>query len=598
MAEPDATLAQAVSRDLLPFVTNPAQYVGGEVGAVRKDWDAAAVRFCLAFPDTYAIGMSHLGSAIIYALLNDRDDTLCERTYAPWTDTQDRMRQVGIPLFSWESRRAVRDFHLVGFSLQYEMLYTNVLAMLDLAGIPVLAADRTEADPIILAGGPGVNNPEPTAPFIDLMVVGDAEAALPSLLDRYRDLRAAGAARAEIIRTLARQFDFLYAPGLMEPSWNADGTLAALTPTLDGLPHVTRAAYVLDLETAPFPTAPVVGNSEVIHDRVTVEIMRGCPRRCRFCEAGRTKGPVRHRSPETVLDLARRTIASTGHDEISLTSLSPSDHPRLKAILTTLDAEFAPRGVSLSLPSLRTNDQLELVPRLLGSVRKSGLTMVPEAALPRLRRVIGKPVEDEHLFDGAREAWSRGWNVIKLYFMIGLPTETDDDIEAIAALARKVSDLRRQSGKGPGKVNLAVSNFVPKAHTPFQFAAMADEAYLARARNVLRGALPAKRLNVRIHRVDRSLLEGVLARGDRRVAMAVYEAWRAGAQFDAWDEQFRPGAWQKAFDVTGIDPAFYAHRERGRREVLPWSRIVTGAPQEALWEEYQKALAESGANPA
>ena len=595
MAGETGTLAQAVSRDLLPFVTHPAQYVGGEVGAVRKDWDDAAVRFCLAFPDTYAIGMSHLGSAIIYAMLNERQDTLCERTYTPWPDAQDRMREVGIPLFSWESRRPVRDFHLVGFSLQYEMLYTNVLAMLDLAGIPVLAAERGRADPIIIAGGPGVNNPEPMAPFIDLMVVGDAEAALPHFIDRFGDLNAAGTARSEIILALAREFDFLYPPGLIEPSWNADGTLAALTPTVEGLPDATVAACVNDLEAAPFPTAPVVGNSEVIHDRVTVEIMRGCPRRCRFCEAGRTKGPVRHRSPETILDLARQTIANTGHDEISLTSLSPSDHPQLKAILTTLDAEFAPRGVSLSLPSLRTNDQLELVPRLLGSVRKSGLTMVPEAALPRLRRVIGKPVQDEHLFAGAREAWSRGWNVIKLYFMIGLPTETDEDLQAIGTLARKVSDLRRETGKGPGKVNVAVSNFVPKAHTPFQFARMADQAYLEQARQTLYKALPAKRLSVRVHRVDRSLLEGVLARGDRRVGMGVWEAWRAGARFDAWDEEFRPEAWQKAFEVARLDLGFYAHRERGRDECLPWSRIVTGAPQETLWDEYRTALAEAGA---
>ena len=595
MAEEKTTLAETVSRELLPFVTNPAQYIGGEVGAVRKDWDGADVRFCLAFPDTYAIGMSHLGSAIIYAMLNDRADTLCERTYAPWTDAQDRMREVGIPLFSWESRRPVREFDLVGFSLQYEMLYTNILAMLALGGIPVMAADRTQGHPIVVGGGPGANNPEPMAPFIDLMVVGDAEAALPRFIDRYRDLKAGGAARAEILLALARELDFLYAPGLIEPSWNADGTLAALTPTVDGLPDATVAARVADLETAAFPTAPVVPGSEVVHDRVTIEIMRGCPRRCRFCEAGRTKGPVRCRSPEAILHLARATIANTGHDEISLTSLSPSDHPRLRAILTTLDAEFAPRGVSLSLPSLRTNDQLELLPRLLGSVRKSGLTMVPEAALPRMRRVIGKRVENEHLFAGAREAWSRGWNTIKLYFMVGLPTETDEDIEAIARLARRVSDLRRQTGNGPGKINVAVSNFVPKAHTPFEFAAMADAAYLGRAREILYKALPAKRLSVRVHRVDRSLLEGVLARGDRRVAAVVHEAWRAGARFDAWDEQFRPEAWQKAFEVTGVDPAFYAHRERDRDECFPWSRIVTGASQDELWDEYRKALTEADA---
>jgi len=595
MAERKESLAETISRDLLPFIQNPAQYIDGEVGAVRKPWDSVAVRFCLAFPDTYAIGMSHLGSAIIYDILNSRADMLCERTYAPWLDVQDRMRRVGLPLFSWESRRPVRDFDIVGFSLQYEMLYTNVLAMLDLAGIPVFAADRTEKDPVVLAGGSGTDNPEVMAPFMDLMLLGEAEEALPRLLSRFRDLRAAGTPRADLIVALAREFDFLYAPGLIEPRWNADGTLAALEPTVAGLPAATVAAHVADLEAAPFPTRPIVGATEIVHDRINIEIMRGCPRSCRFCESGRTKGHVRYRGAEKVLQLAREAYHHTGLDEISLASLSPSDHPHLKAILTTLDAEFAPKGVSLSLPSLRTNDQLELVPRLLGSVRKSGLTMVPEAGLPRLRAVIGKPVEDEHLFAGAREAWANGWNLIKLYFMIGLPTETEEDVLAIAHLARRVSDLRRETGKGPGKVNIAVSNFVPKPHTPFQFAAMASQEYLERARAMLRKALPEGRLSVRVHRTDRSLLEAVLARGDRRVGRAIYEAWRAGARFDAWDETFNMAAWQEGFRAAGVDPAFYAHRARGREEVLPWDRVLCGGSKADLWTEYQKALGESRA---
>jgi len=586
-------LTEAISTDLLPFVSNPAQYVGGEVNAVCKDWDAVAVRFCLAFPDTYGIGMSHLGSAIVYDLINRRSDALCERTYTPWGDAQDRMRALGLPLFAWESRRPVRGFDLLGFSLQYEMLYTNVLAMLDLAGIPLLTAERGEGDPLVLAGGPGSNNPEPMAPFLDLALVGDAEAALPPFLDRYVQLKAAGTPRRETIIALARAFDFVYASGLLEPQWHEDGRLAAIEPTVDGLPDVTRAAVVADLETAPFPTAPIVPGAETVHDRLTVEIMRGCPRRCRFCEAGRTKGPVRTRSPDKVLDLARQCYANTGHNEISLTSLSPSDHPDLKAILTTLDAEFGPRAVSLSLPSLRTSDQLELVPRLLGSVRKSGLTMVPEAGLPRLRRVIGKPVEDGHLFAGSREAWARGWNLIKLYFMVGLPTETEEDLEAIGRLARRVSNLRREVAKGPGKVNVAVANFVPKPHTPFQFHPMADRDYLLAARERLRKSLKGKRLGLKIHNVDRSLLEGALARGDRRVGRAVLEAYRAGARFDAWDESFRPEAWRKGFEAAGIDPAFYAHRGRDRDEALPWDRIDVGADRAGLWNEYRKALAEA-----
>jgi len=593
MADTNNPLAEAVARDLLPFIQNPAQYIDGEVGAVRKDWAAAAVRFCLAFPDTYAIGMSHLGSAILYHLLGARADVLCERTYAPWSDVHDRMGAVGIPLFSWESRRPVREFDIVGFSLQYEMLYTNVLAMLDLAGIPIFASDRRETDPLVLGGGPGVNNPEPMAPFMDLMLIGEAEDALPLLLDRYRALRAAGTTRADLLVALAREFDFLYPCGLIEPEWNADGTLAALTPKVDGLPPTTVAAHVADFENAFVPTAPIVPNTEVVHDRITIEIMRGCPRQCRFCESGRTKGRVRFRSPEKIMELARDTYRHTGLEEISLTSLSPSDHPRLKAILTTLDAQFAPRGVSLSLPSLHTNDQLELVPRLLGSVRKSGLTMVPEAGLPRLRQVIGKAILDEHLFAGAREAWSRGWNLIKLYFMVGLPTETEEDIRAIPRLATRVSDLRREFGKGPGKVNLAVSNFVPKPHTPFQFAPMASEEYLARTRDLLHKLLPERRMALRVHRVDRSILEGVLARGDRRIGRAIYEAWRAGARFDAWDELFNMSAWQAGFKAAGLDPAFYAHRPRTRDEVLPWDRVTVGDSKTDLWAEYQKSLSET-----
>jgi radical SAM family uncharacterized protein len=593
MAKQELPLAEAVSRDLLPFVQNPAQYVGGEVNAVRKDWDAARVRFCLAFPDTYGVGMSHLGSAIIYHAVNLMPDALCERTFAPWTDAQDRMRATGLPLFAWESRRPVRAFDVLGFSLQYEMLYTNVIGMLDLAGIPVMARDRGPDDPLILGGGPGVNNPEVMAPFMDLMLVGDAEDALPQMLARVADLKAAGAARAEMVLALARQFDFLYPCTLIQPRYNDDGTLAALDATVEGLHPHTLAAAVEDFENAPCPTAPVLPGAEAIHDRITLEIMRGCPRRCRFCESGRTKGKVRHRSVERIISLARETYARTGYDEISLTSLSPSDHPKLKALLTSLDAEFAPRGVSLSLPSLHTNDQLELVPRLLGSVRKSGLTMVPEAALPRLRRVIGKNVLDEHLFAGAKEAWSRGWNLIKLYFMVGLPTETEADVQAIAGLARRVSDVRREVGKGPGKVNVAVSNFVPKPHTPFQFAAMADGEYLGRVRDRLHKMMAERRLSLRVHQVDRSILEGVLARGDRRVGMGVYEAWKVGARFDAWDEVFRPEAWHQGFAAAGIAPAFYAHRARGPDEVLPWDRVLVGETKSGLWDEYRKALTEA-----
>ncbi len=592
MPDPNATLGEAVSRDLLPFVQNPAQYVGGETNAAEKPWEGARARLCLAFPDTYAVGMSHLGTLILYDAVNRRPELLADRAYVPWTDAADRLRALGLGLFAWESRRPVRDFDVVGVSLQYEMLYTNVLELLDVAGISLRAAERGEGDPLVVAGGPGCDNPEPTAPFFDLMLVGDGEEVLPEVLLCDADLRDAAVPRAERVAELARAFECLYAPALYTPRWHEGGTLAALEPA-DGAPEAVRAARVADLDAAPFPEAPLVPVTEAIHDRIMIEIMRGCPRRCRFCHAGCTKGRVRTRSPERVLEIARRAYAATGQDEISLLSLSSSDHPQLKQILTTLDAEFGPRGISLSLPSLATTDQLDLVPRILNSVRKSGLTLVPEAAREPLRRVIGKRVDDAHLEAGARAAWQGGWNLIKLYFMIGLPGETEDDLRAIPALARRLSGLRRETKGGPGRVNVAVSNFVPKPHTPLQFVPMATRAYLEAAHQTLREATRDKRLNLRMHTIERSLLEGVLARGDRRVAEAVYHAWKAGARFDAWDETLRPEAWEAGFREAGVDPEAYACRARGRDEVLPWDRIDMGARRDTLWVEYETALAQA-----
>ncbi|MCK4373919.1 MAG: radical SAM protein, partial [Candidatus Brocadiae bacterium] len=391
---------------------------------------------------------------------------------------------------------------------------------------------------------------------------------------------------------LARELDFVYAPGLLAPRWHADGRLATIEPTVDGLPEVTRAAVAAVLESAPFPTAPVVPGAETVHDRLTIEIMRGCPRRCRFCEAGWTKGPVRRRSPETVLALAREAYAHTGYDEISLTSLSPSDHPDLKAILTTLDAEFGPRGVSLSLPSLRTNDQLELLPRLLGSVRKSGLTMVPEAGLPRLRRVIGKNIEDEHLFAGAREAWSRGWNVIKLYFMVGLPTEQPEEVAAIVELSERVSEVRREVAGGPGKVNVSIAPFVPKPHTPFQWEPMASLEALRDARDLILRTARRRSVRYKFHDLECSLLEAVLARGDRRLGRVIRRVYEAGAQFDAWTEHFSFERWQAAFEQEGLSMDFYAGRPRPAQEVLPWDHMDFGLRKEFLLEERRKAFRE------
>ncbi|MBN2581946.1 MAG: TIGR03960 family B12-binding radical SAM protein [Planctomycetes bacterium] len=586
-------LGEAVSRDILPFVTKPSQYIGGEINAVCGDWDAARVRFCLAFPDTYTIGVSHHGSAILHEMLNARPGTLCDRTYLPWTDAQQRMRDAAVPLWSWQLRRPVRSFDILGVSLQYELLYTSTLNLLDLAGVPLRAADRTDADPIVMAGGPGANNPEPMAPFIDLYLIGDAEDALPAVLDEYEALRRAepSLARAELICRLATKFPFLYAPAFYEPEYGPDGRLRAVRPTRDGLPERIAAAHVADLDAAPSPVHPAVPFSEGVHERLTIEIMRGCPRRCRFCEAGHTKGKVRLRSPERILQIARAGIASTGYEEISLLSLSSSDHPQLREILRLLDGEFREQNVSLALPSLRTNEQLAGLPGLLSQGRKAGLTLVPEAATERLRQAIGKDVDERHLVDGAREAFRRGWNLLKLYFMVGLPGERDEDIDGIIALSVRLAHLREEFAKGPARINVAVSTFIPRPHTPLEWAPMVDEAYMQRVRGRLRElAQPHRYLSVKFHHIERSLLEGVLSRSDRRMAAGIEAAYRAGATFDAWNESFDYARWTEAFRAAGLDAADHAHRGREADEVLPWSHIDMGIPAEQLRRQYERML--------
>ena len=587
-------LAPLIDRDLLPFVIQPAQYVGGEVNSVRKDWDAVALRFCLAFPDTYTIGISHYGSAVLYEILNDRTDLLCERTYLPWIDAQDRMRAAALPLWTWESRRPVREADVLGISLQYELLYASTLNLLDLSGIPLRAARRTESDPIVLAGGPGTNNPEPMAEFLDLCLLGDGEEALPATLNALVELRRdePDLPRSEQIARLAKRFDFLYAPAFYEPRYTPAGRLASLEPTRDDLPRVIRAAHVADLDAVPAPTHPVVPFAEAVHERLTIEIMRGCPRRCRFCEAGHTKGKVRLRSPENVLKIARDGLAATGYEEISLLSLSSSDHPALREILRLLDDAFRDSQVSVALPSLRTNEQLTDLPGLLTRGRKSGLTLVPEAATDRLRRAIGKEVDEQHLIDGAREAFRRGWMTLKLYFMVGLPGERPEDVDAIIALAVRLANLRREFAKGPGQINISVSPLVPRPHTPLEWSAMLDEPAMQAKRARLRElAAPHKFLRLKFHHIERSLLEGILARGDRRMAAAIEAAYRRGARFDAWNETFEFGRWKAAFAETGLDPADLAHRERAADEPLPWAHINMGAPHDQLRRQYDQTLA-------
>jgi len=566
-------LSETIRRRLLPRVRRPGQYVGLETNARCGDMEAAEVALVLAYPDAYAVGISHLGSQVLYALANDLAFAACDRTYCPLPDAQAVMRAEGVPLFGWESRRAVADFDVLGFSLPHEGCATNVLAMLDLAGLPVRAADRTEAHPLVICGDSGADAPEPMAPFVDLFCVGDGEAVLPGLLDLVRRARREGAAREDLLLEAGRTLPGVYAPAFYEPARRADGALGTPAPRREGLPATVSRARLERLSDSPALTAPLVPLAEAVHDRVTIEIMRGCPHGCRFCQAGAVKKPVRWRGVEEIVATARKALAATGHDEVSLLSLSTSDYPHFAELIDRLTAELTPRNVSVSLPSLRVDSQLAVIPRLTSQVRKSGLTIAAEAGSERLRRAIGKDISDAAMVAGVTAAWRAGWRSVKVYFMAGLPGETDDDVDAVFGLCRRLSETRRGVDGRPGAIHAAVSWLVPRPHTPMQWEAQRDAAYFWSVRRRLKGLARGSAVQFRFHRIERSCLEAVIARGDRRVAGAIEAAWRAGAGFDGWDEHFDYDRWLAAFDAAGVDPAFYAARDRPADEPLPWDHV-------------------------
>ena len=583
-------IRRLLDRDVLADVECPARYLGGEVGAVRKDPAEVEVSFALLFPDVYSVGMSHLGLQILYSILNGLEWAAAERAYAVWPDMQAQMRARGIPLYALESFRPVRQFDVVGFSLQYELLYTNVLAMLELAGIPLESAERTDEDPIVIAGGPGAAVPEPMADFIDLFLAGDGEEAIVEFARLVREMKAAGAPRAEVILEAARRIRGAYAPAHYEARYHADGTVQGIRPRRDDLPERVRAAKVVRLEDVPLPADLIVPYVEVVHDRITLEIMRGCVRGCRFCQAGMLRRPVRSRPVAQLLETARRAYAKTGHNEIALTALSSSDYPEFPALLEAMGEFATPRGINLSLSSLRVDDQLRLLPSVLGQVRKSGLTLAPEASSDRLRRVINKDVTDRELLEGARAAFREGWRLVKLYFMIGLPTETEEDVAGIARLSESVSDARREAGAGPGKVNASIASFVPKPHTPFQWEPMSSPDYLRAAQRLIREQARRRAVRYKFHDPETSLLEAALARGDRRLGRVIRRVYEAGGQFDAWTEHFSFARWQQAFDAEGLSMDFYALRPRPTDEVLPWEHIDFGLRRDFLLEEREKAF--------
>ncbi|KPJ62568.1 Fe-S oxidoreductase [candidate division KD3-62 bacterium DG_56] len=579
--------------DVLPRVTRPGRYTNREWNAIHKEHAGVRLRVALAYPDTYELGMSHLGLRILYHLLNERDDTVAERVYAPWTDMEEALRARGLLLTTLESATPLRAFDIVGFTLPYELLYTNVLNMLDLGGIPVLAAERTTDDPVVIAGGPCACNPEPLTDFIDAFVLGDGEEVIGEIAEAVMETGRGD--RQHLLQRLS-EIEGVYVPGFYDVTYAPDGIVAEITAR-DNAPTSVRSRVVADLDRAYYPTQQIVPYLETVHDRVTLEVMRGCARGCRFCQAGVTYRPVRKRSVDTLLEQARRTLAATGHDEVSLMAFSSADYPDIEELAERLIDEHGDKRVNVSLPSLRMDTFSVRLAERVQRVRRATLTFAPEAATARLREVINKQATDEDLFAAASAAFQSGWNGLKLYFMIGLPTETDDDAAAIGDLLRRlVAFGRRELGtrRGRLRINASVTPFVPKPHTPFQWTAQASTEDLDRHRRLICGEATGKAIHLSWRSPEQSLLEATFALGDRRLGTVVGAAWEAGARFDAWDEMFDFQRWKQAFAACGLDPSFYAHRARGLDERLPWDHLSYGQSKEWLTREIERARGAGG----
>ncbi len=587
---------QLINEQLLPRVTRPSQYVGLEINARRKDPEAADVTVALAFPDTYGLGISHLGSQVLYQMLNDMPDVACDRTYCPQADAEEIMRRRCVPLFGWESRCALGDFDIVGFSLAYEVCATNVLTMLDLAGIPLRSADRRQEDPLVIAGDAMADTPEPMAACIDLFVVGGGEEPLAARVDLVRRAKQSDAGREEILLEAARTIPSLYVPRFYRADYNADGTLAAFEPIRDDVPATIHRAHLSELSQSPEILRPLVPLSEGVHERVVVEIMRGCPNACRFCQPGSVRRPVRCSSVEDIVRIARSAVAASGYRQIALLSLSVSDYPHLEELIDRLNAEFASRHVSISLPSLRVDSRLCQLPKLTSVVRKSGLTIAAEAGSERLRKAIRKEISRQDMIAGVRAAYEAGWRRVKLYFLAGLPGETDGDIDAIFELCRDLSETGREVIGRPGAISASVSWFVPKPHTPMQWSPMRPAEYCLAVRRRLRELARGSPVQFKFHWVERSQLEGLLCRGDSRIADTIQAAWANAARMDAWREHFNWETWQAAFKQTAVNVDFYTLREIPTDELTPWSHIASPRSGDFLLREYQemqKALGDS-----
>ena len=591
MSDTNAAEIRKQVEGFLPKVMKPSRYLGTEWNSIQKDWDKTTVHMAFAFPDVYEVGMSHLGTRILYHLVNSFDDFLCERVFAPWTDMEAIMREKNISLYGLESFRPLKDFDVVGFTLQYEMSFSNILNMLDMSGIPLRAKDRSADDPWIIVGGPCAYNPEPIAPFVDIVMIGESEETLPELLRMMEEQKKNPLSREEFLLKCAK-IQGAYVPEFYKVHYKEDGRIEKVEAD-SRVPEKVEKAIIKDLDSSYFPTNPIVPYMEIVHDRMMLEVMRGCSRGCRFCQAGMIYRPVRERSPETLLKHTEELVKSTGYEEISLTSLSTGDYTCIQPVIQGILDKYSSDKVSVSLPSLRVDSFDVGLADSVQKVRKSGLTFAPEAGTQRLRDVINKGVTEENLLKAVEAAFTAGWSTIKLYFMIGLPTETQEDLDGIADLAKKVANLGTGLGRRNVKVTVSTSSFVPKSHTPFQWEPQEGMASLEQKQKYLREKLRDRRIKYNYHDVETSYLEAVFAKGDRRLADVLEYAFRQGCKFDGWSEHFKYDTWIESFKELGIDPHFYANRSLDYDDVLPWDHLQSGVTKRFLVGEHRRALKES-----